>query len=171
MTNYSNDDLDTFLRNVKKGSNPVSFADEFSKMMQDQKRSLDPMNLKGPKGDVDAQKLTRQAERQIGEIAGNFWRQKNDTKARHRNVVKQKIPDLMGYTKYGVAIYAEVKARNDSFRDGQIEFLQNAHDNGCICYVIRRYQDIDALERLIRTHYIERNEISRHRDKEQSSDS
>ena len=169
MSNYTHDEMEQFFKNVQKGrSVPLSFADKMALRMSEERDAEDPINLHGPKGKVSTSDLTKETLKDIGTVCPLYWRQKNDTKKRHKNVVKQKIPDTMGFSKLGVLVAAEIKSGNDTLSDGQIEWLETAHKNGCIVYVIRRFQDIQKFKERILNSYQEHNEIHSSRDDSKS---
>ena len=78
-----------------------------------------------------------------------FWRQNSgvaeyQTQGRVRRVKYgiSGMPDICGYMRDGRALFIEVKRHDGKTTLLQKNFLQNAHDMGCVCVVARSVNDV-----------------------------
>ncbi len=80
--------------------------------------------------------ITKAAIQQLRYMGFKVWME-NNLAVRGRKFIGQKgKSDIIGYHRgTGIAMFAEVKSAGDKFSDHQIEFLNEAAAEGCLCFI------------------------------------
>ena len=80
----------------------------------------------------------------------NAWRQNNVRAVKGRTFTGKKgVPDVIGFTKKGKFLGVEIKAGKDKLSPEQKQFHEDLKEKGGISVIIRTYEDVKKLERLI----------------------
>lgn len=86
------------------------------------------------KTELTASQITKEVLLQFSAKGWKVWRQNNLTYGNRKNIVKQSVPDVIGYTERGLWVACEVKKIGDKFSSGQIEFLRDLNNAGGLAY-------------------------------------
>lgn len=71
----------------------------------------------------------------LTEWGGNVWRQNNHATRGRKFTGMRGLPDIIGHTSEGKAVYCEVKTSGDKLSDDQRAFLEEAHLSGCWAFI------------------------------------
>ncbi len=69
------------------------------------------------------------------EAGHDVWRQNNIAVRGRKFTGRKGLPDLIGHTSGGVAVYCEVKTEGDRLSDDQTAFLSEASRAGCVTLI------------------------------------
>ena len=71
------------------------------------------------------------------ETKGNVvWRNNNIAVKGRKFIGRKGVPDIIGWDgKIGRAVWCEVKTANDKLSKDQVNFLDEASNAGCFCYI------------------------------------
>jgi hypothetical protein len=56
------------------------------------------------------------------------------------------MPDIIGHSQDGRAVYCEVKTENDRLSQEQIEFMDGAHKSGCMVFMSVGFRGLSAFQ-------------------------
>ena len=84
---------------------------------------------------MTANELTKEAIKTLNKNSAFVWRN-NNLAVKGRTFIGLKgVPDIVGFTNQGVAVYCETKAIGDKLSTYQIAFLNLAKASKCLCYI------------------------------------
>lgn len=84
---------------------------------------------------MNANELTKEAIKTLNKNGAFVWRN-NNLAVRGRTFIGLKgVPDIVGFTNQGIAVYCETKAIGDKLSSYQIAFLNLAKASKCLCYL------------------------------------
>jgi len=78
------------------------------------------------------------------------WRQNNLAVRGRKFIGKKGMPDIIGYSESGHAVYCEVKTINDKISEHQIDFLTDAMYSDCLAFICM--QDKEGIVKLMNWH-------------------
>ena len=84
---------------------------------------------------LTAGQLTRWAETRLMEAGHEVWRQNNIAVRGRKFTGRKGVPDIIGHTSEGLAVYCEVKTEGDRLSDDQTAFLSKASRAGCVTLI------------------------------------
>jgi hypothetical protein len=86
--------------------------------------------------ELTASQITKEATRILEERNCFVWRN-NNLAVRGRTFIGLKgIPDIIGFHKFtAIAVYCEVKTKNDKMSEHQVNFMIKAKQSGCHCLI------------------------------------
>lgn len=80
--------------------------------------------------------ITKEALRVLALSNNEVWPENNMGFKGRKFLGKRGKPDIVGYCRTnGIAVFCEVKTKNDYFSPGQIDFINEAIDCNCYCLV------------------------------------
>ena len=82
-----------------------------------------------------ASELTNHALHELTIRGFTVWRQNNLAVRGRKFIGKKGMPDIIGYSLNGRAIYCEVKTINDKISEHQIKFLTDAMLSECFAFI------------------------------------
>lgn len=86
--------------------------------------------------ELTAGQITRDAMVMLEERHCFVWRNNNLSVPGRKFTGLKGVPDIVGFQKMtGVAVYCEVKTKNDKFSEYQKNFMIRAKTAGCICLI------------------------------------
>ena len=74
------------------------------------------------------------------------WRQNNIRVPGRKFIGMKGMPDIIGHSQDGRAVYCEVKTENDRLSQEQIDFMDGAHRAGCLVYMSVGYRGLSAFQ-------------------------
>jgi len=84
---------------------------------------------------LTAGQLTLLAVTKLNEWGADVWRQNNHATRGRKFIGRKGLPDIIGHTAEGKAVYCEIKAEGDRISDEQRTFLEEAHLRGCWAFI------------------------------------
>ena len=94
-----------------------------------------------------ASELTEYALNQLTMMGFTVWRQNNLAVRGRKFIGKKGVPDIIGYSLRGHAVYCEVKTVNDKISEHQIDFLTDAMHSDCLAFICM--QDKEGIVKFI----------------------
>jgi len=74
------------------------------------------------------------------------WRQNNLRVPGRKFIGMKGMPDIIGHSQDGRAVYCEVKTENDRLSQEQIEFMDAAQKAGCQVWVSKGFRGLSAFQ-------------------------
>jgi hypothetical protein len=97
-----------------------------------------------------ASELTKFALRELSLFGYTVWRANNIAVPGRKFIGKKGMPDIIGYSESGHAVYCEVKTINDKISEHQIDFLTDAMYSDCLAFICM--QDKEGIVKLMNWH-------------------
>jgi hypothetical protein len=74
------------------------------------------------------------------------WRQNNLRVPGRKFIGMKGMPDIIGHSQDGRAVYCEVKTEGDRLSQDQIDFMDAAHKAGCQVWISKGFRGLSAFQ-------------------------